>query len=162
MELNLVKDLLEEVKPGVFTSLIYTVECPVKSEWKKQGIKVRKTVRTTARFKINYRNIKTVQDRLSEGSQTSSKTNNFVPIVKNALYHNTNTDKDYLNVYPIKSVKPGTLYEIYFPCYDSWVIYPEAEVKESGILIDSYFNKKATEMYRINVENIFSIKGRWA
>lgn len=161
MELNLVRDLLSEVRPGAFTNLIYTIDCPVKAEFKKQGIKVRKTVRTNVRFKINYSNIKSVREK---GYKESSRKNNFVAIEHNSLYHNTNTGKDYLNVYPFKNSRTKNLYEVHMPFYgeDVWYIFPEEEIRENGLLIESYFNKKATSMYRINVENIFSIKGRWA
>jgi len=159
MELNLVKDLLEDVKAGVFTNLIYTVECPVKSEFKKEGYKVRKTVNITVRFKINYGNIKSVKEREYTPSDRKS---NFVSVVKNAITYNTNTEKYYLSVFPFKRSHTKCLYEVYMPADDSWFIYPLDQIKESGLLIDSYFGKKSTDMYRINIENIFSIKGRWA
>lgn len=163
MELNLVREMLETRKPGVFTTINYLVDCPVKAEYKKLGIQVRKNVTTKARFNINYKNIASVKERLSNEEDKKPRANNYVPIVANLLYHNTNTDKDYLNVYTIKGNHSKRKYEVNIPSngLDVWHIWSEDRVREEGFLINSYFSGKSgeNEMYRINVNNILSING---
>ena len=61
MELNVLEKIMESLKPGVYANIVYNVECPVKAEFKKQGIRVKKMVSMTARFKINYNNIAKVK-----------------------------------------------------------------------------------------------------
>ena len=168
MEIGLIREILADRKPGVFTNLVYTVDCPVKSEFKKQGVKVRKTVNTVARFKIKYGNIASVKARKEKEAEVGNepkkpRANNFVSIVENLLYHNTNTDKDYLNVYTIKNNNTKKLYEVHIPIFGEnvWNVFSEEEIREKGFLIDSYFNKsEGGEMFRINAENISSINGR--
>ena len=163
MKLQLLEEIINNIKPGTYTNIVYDVSCPVKAEYKKQGIEVHKTVSMTARFKINYYNIKAVKERIVE-SNNQKKTNNYKSIVKNAIYYNTNTEKYYLNVYNINKPCIKTIYEVKIPMpndKDNWNIYPEDQVRDAGILIDSYFRSQNTEMFRINIDNIFSINNRW-
>ena len=167
MELNLVRKLVENRKPGTFTNIVYTVECPVRAEYKKQGIKVRKTVSAVVRFDINYGNIASVKIKKETESNDVPKkprANNFVVVTENMIYHNTNTNKDYLNVYTVKNSIPKKFYEMITSGKDTWSALSESDLKTNNILIDSYFNKKEhNEMFRIDVNNILSINGvqRW-
>lgn len=166
MELNLIREILENRKPGTFTNITYVVECPVKAEYKKQGIKVRKTVSAVVRFDINYRNIASVKAKKEKETETDTpkkpRTNNYVPITENMLYHNTNTNKDYLNVYSVRNHYPKNRYEVSMPFFgdNAWQTFSESEIRSNHLLIDSYIFNKVEPMYRININNILSIDGR--
>ena len=162
MQISSIKNIMRDIKPGVYANIVYSVECPVKAKFQKEGVVVKKIVSMTARFKIKYSNIKTVKERREQklNSDNRTRTNNFVPIIENCLYRNTNTGYDYLNVYTVKNNHKKSLYEVIIPkaygCSHS--ILDEEELKESGYLIDSYFTKKRnTEMMRINTDHIASI-----
>lgn len=157
MELNSLIELMEDVRPGTFTRFNYETKCPVKAEFKKQGIEIIKLVSTTARFKINYGNIKAVKEREAEKT-FSNKTSNYKAVVKNSIYYNTNTEKYYLNVYPIKNSHSKISY--FIKSSKGWKTIKKEDVEK--YVISSYFNKSQTSMFRINVENVYSVKGRWA
>jgi len=166
MRLENVKNILETVKPGTFTSILYETECPVRAKLAKQGIKVKKVTYMVARFKINYGAIKEVKQRNLEREQSGEvkveRANNYEPIVKNSLYHNTNTGKDYLNVYMTK--KPHCKSTYYVFENDAWKMITFDYVKEADYLIDSYFKKSSDliSMFRVNVSNILSLNKKEA
>ena len=165
MKINNIRRILEVVKPGTFTSLSYESECPVRASFAKQGYKVRKITSMVARFNINYGSIKEVikknEQKELTGETIKPRVNNFEAIVKNCLYHNTNTGKDYLNVYTIKI--PNIKSE-YFVCEgdDGWKPVSLDYIKEMNYLIDSYYKRASNEptsMFRVGVDNVISIKG---
>ena len=165
MKLENIKEILNTIKSGAFTSILYETECPVRAKLAKQGIKVKKVTSMVARFKINYGAIKEVKqmnlERELSGEVKAERKNNYEAIVKNSLYHNTNTGKDYLNVYTIKN--PNTKSK-YFVCEGDggWKSVSFDYIKEMDYLIDSYYSRLSnnpTPMFRVNVDSVTSIKG---
>ena len=156
MKLNTLKRKIKNIRPGVYTRIVYEVDCPVKAEYKKEGVKIRKHVCMTARFGIRYGNIKSVLERSSE--HYTSKPSNFTPIVENYIYYNTNTQKHYLNVYTIKNSHTKTIYHVYKD--NKWTTMVRDEVKDSELVIPSYFEKTKPEMFRISIENVMQLGNR--
>ena len=165
MKITNIENILKTIKPGAFTAISYESECPVRASFAKQGYKVRKATSMVARFNINYGSIKEVIKKNAEkeasGEFSKPRTNNFVAIVKNCLYHNTNTGSDYLNVY---TTKISNTKSEYFVCEgdNNWKPVSLDYIKEMDYLIDSYYKRTSsdpTPMFRINVDNVTSIKG---
>ena len=165
MKIVNITNILKTIKPGTFTSISYESDCPVRAALVKQGYKVKKSTSMVARFNINYGSIKEVikknAEREAGGEVSKSRTNNFVAIVKNCLYHNTNTGNDYLNVY---TTKIPNIKSEYFVCEgdNNWKPVSLDYIKEMDYLIDSYYKRTSsdpTPMFRINVDNVTSIKG---
>lgn len=155
MTIEMIKDLLNNVKPGVFTRLTYQTELPLKAEYKKQGYRIVKVNSITTRFGIHYGNIKEVKER--EGSDSSEKVNNFKWVMKNNLQYNSNTDKYYLCTYPTKRGRNGSWrYVVYLP--DGVTFDGLSDINRDWVQ-DSYWNKKSTNMMKINIDNVLKIGG---
>lgn len=155
MTIEMIKDLLNNVKPGVFTRLTYQTELPLKAEYKKQGYRIVKVNSITTRFGIHYGNIKEVKER--EGSDSSEKVNNFNWVMKNNLQYNSNTDKYYLCTYPTKRGRNGSWrYVVYLP--DGVTFDGLSDINRDWVQ-DSYWNKKSTNMMKINIDNVIKIGG---
>lgn len=162
MKLERVKEIMENIRPGVYTTITYACACPVKAEFKKQGIMVVKEVSMTARFKINYFNIKAVKAKRSLNHSDlykKERVNNFVPLVEHCLYHNTNTDKDYLNVYTIKNSHTKSCYNVFTDQPGPVVKMTKSEMIDAGYIQNNYLKKDRPDMFRIDVRNIISING---
>lgn len=144
--------IITGIKPGTFTRLTYITELPLKAEFKKQGYKIFKTNAITTRFNIHYGNIKEVKEKLSDVPYTMNEALEW--IVKNTIQYNKNTNSYYLCTYPTKKGRnPHSVYTVYTP---SGGVYEISEPNKNWV-IDSYWNKKATQMMKINVNNILKI-----
>ena len=153
MNIETIKNALNNIKPGVFTRLTYQTELPLKAEYKKQGYRIVKVHSITTRFGIHYGNIKEVKER--EGSGSSEKTNNFHWVMKNNIQYNSNTDKYYLCTYPTKKGRNGSWrYIVYLP--DGVAFDGLTNINRDWVQ-NSYWNKKSTNMMKINIDNIIRI-----
>lgn len=158
MNINTIKKLLDNIKPGVFTRLTYVSELPLKAEFKKQGYRVVKTNSITTRFGIHYGNIKEVKERDSESSNApSEKVSNFSWVIKDNLQYNSKTEKYYLCTYPTKRGRNSSAkYSVYLP---DGTHYDELSDFNHDWVINSYWGKGITNMMKINIDNIVKIGG---
>lgn len=155
MNIETIKNLLSKIKPGVFTRLTYQTELPLKAVYKKQGYRIVKIHSITTRFGIHYGNIKEVKER--EASLSSEKTNNYNWIMKDNIQYNSNTDKYYLCTYPTKKGRNGSWrYVVYLP---DGVSFEGLTAINKDWVQDSYWNKKSTNMMKINIDNVIKIGG---
>ncbi len=158
MNINTIKNLLDNIKPGVFTRLTYTSELPLKAEFKKQGYRVVKTNSITTRFGIHYGNIKEVKERDSEPSNApSEKVSNFSWVIKDNLQYNSKTEKYYLCTYPTKRGRNSSAkYSVYLP---DGTHHDGLSDFNHDWVINSYWGKGVTNMMKINIDNIVKIGG---
>lgn len=156
MNINTIKNLLGNIKPGVFTRLTYMSELPLKAEFKKMGYKIIKTTSVTTRFGINYGNIKQVKERDTE--KKSYKMNEALKwIVKDIIQYNSNTGKYYLCTYPTeKGRNSSSKYDIYL---NGERVMKGVDIIDRNMIINSYWDKKATCMMKINIDNVVKIGG---
>ena len=153
MNIETIKNTLNNIKPGVFTRLTYQTELPLKKEYKNQGYKIVKIHSITTRFGIHYGNIKEVKEK--EISEAFERTNNFHWIMKNNIQYNSNTDKYYLCTYPTKKGRNGSWrYVVYLP--DGVTFDGLTDINRDWVQ-NSYWNKKSTNMMKINIDNIIRI-----
>lgn len=97
MKINDLKKVLENIHPGSFFRIKYSVEVPLKAEYKNMGYKIIKTVYTTSRTGIRYMNINGV----TPSEKKSDKPSNWSWEKKNYISYNSNTGSYYLNLYPM-------------------------------------------------------------
>lgn len=159
MNIETIKNLLNKVKPGVFTRLTYQTELPLKAEYRKQGYKIVKINSITTRFGIHYGNIKEVKEKESQISSEpkTEKVSNFSWVMKDNIQYNSNTDKYYLCTYPTKKGRNGSWrYIVYLP--DGATFEGLSNINRDWVQ-DSYWNKKVTNMMKINIDNVIKIGG---
>ena len=155
-------EAIKEVRPGTFKRISYKTELPLKAEFKKQGYRIYKIVETTARFGINYNNIKTVIDRRAEQQDTVRRnvTNNYEWVVRNRVKHNNNTNKDYLCV---ASLPKGHNTKVRYIVEGTFVgTIDMGDVLDGpykNLVIDSYFKPSTSgnEIKTISFDNIITI-----
>lgn len=150
-------DLLFVVKPGTFARVAYVSELPVAAAFKKQGVVITKETETTGRFGVDYTHIASVISRkATETEDKPKRTNNYEWIVPHRFSHNTNTNKDYVQMTTVP--KHSNTKSKYF------INGKEATLDEvKPYIIASYFSKKpesGNEVRTINVDNIKWIKQR--
>lgn len=156
MDINKLTEVLKAIKNGVFTRIAYTTDLPVKSLYKKAGIRVVKETEATVRLGVKYKNIKSVKERLEEKSDNRSRKNNYKTILPNKLVYNTNTEKYYVCAFPTK--KGTHTKQIYKVILDDLVIISSEDRNLiSHLVIDSYWKKNFRETFRVNAENILRI-----
>lgn len=152
--MNLVNEIIA-VKSGTFFRVGYKSECPVKAEYKKQGIKVSKFVETTVRTGVKYTHIKGVE-LASDGEQKKSP---YSWIVPNKIKAHETNGCEYLVVATVnKNHRTKSKYVVTINGVDT--IVDKNEVKE--YLINSYFNdnKKSSPVRTIKLTNILSFNGQ--
>lgn len=152
MDIVKLTEALNSVRNGSFTRIGYATELPVKSIYKKAGVKIIKETESTVRFGVKYKNIGSVKER-SVKEEKTKKTNNYTPIIENKLLYNTNTGKYYVCAFPTK--KGTNSKSIYNVVVNDVVIISSAEKDIiSHLVIDSYWGKDFRETFRVNAENI--------
>lgn len=156
MDIKMISKAVKNIKPGVFTRITYKSEMPLKAEYKKLGYKIIKITSVTTRFGIHYGNIKDVKENKSEGKM-SNKINNFVWIIKNNIQYNKNTKNYYLCTYPTKKGRnSSTKYDVYL---NEEKVFSDIDFIDKAMIIDSYWNKNASNMMKINIDNVIAIGG---
>ena len=149
------REIMENVKPGVFTRIKYKSDASLAAKAKKEGHTVTKIVEKTVRFGVNYFEIESVKER--EAARTEPKKEMkqlYESLIPNTLY---------------KHIEKETLYVQFATIPEGghtnteWLIDGNAatldQVKESGYVINSYWNKtgEAPEVQKIKLENVISI-----
>lgn len=152
MLLNDLMKKLDSIKNGAFTRIAYESEVPVKAEFKKQGMVIRKVTEKTCRLGIRYGNLSVVKNAEPKPDKKPRK-NNYEYVVKNKITHNSSTNKDYLDVYSCKNDNKRIHYVV---SYKGKVVNVEHLPK--GFVIDSYCKKSDDSVLkRVNVENIIKV-----
>lgn len=154
-------DLLNSVKSGAFMRLQYTSEVPIKSAYKKEGYEVRKITETTVRTGVSYKNLKAVKD---SPQVTTSRVNNYVWKLHNRIKYNTNTNKYYISVAPIKHGNNTS--SRYFVSKNGTIIYQTADKNKLLAKFPDLFTLSATKInsdvniMTISLDNILKINHR--
>ena len=153
MKINDLKKVLENIHPGSFFRIKYSVEVPLKAEYKNKGYKIIKTVYTTSRTGVRYMNINGV----TPPEKKSDKSSNWSWEKKNYISYNSNTGKYYLNLYPM-SMNTYTRAEYKFYLMGDEVNMNNLRFKD--MIIPSYFKKDggfSTKILKIKVDNIIEL-----
>ena len=150
---------LSRIKNGTYCRVHYSSEMAVKAEYKKQGIRLFKEVKTTFRTGVKYSNIAEVIAERSEPTYVAPKAraNNSEWIIPNKALYNTNT-KNY-SAYFIALRKNARTYVVYH------LVTEEGEVETTeltdymkSILTESAIKPSGSARVRtIKFENIISI-----
>lgn len=99
---NKLNKFISDIPGGRFFRLRYISHLPVKAEFEKQGFAIFKIVNITARTGVKYTNIKGVELSDKTKSGENNGMNNWEWIIPNKIKYNSNTDKEYLVIAPIK------------------------------------------------------------
>ena len=149
------REIVENVKPGAFTRIKYKSDASLAAKAKKEGHSVSKLVEKTVRFGVNYYEIESVKER--EASRTDPKREMkqlYESLIPNTLYKHIEKETLYIQ---FATVPEGAKTEV------EWLIDGNPatldQVKESGYVINSYWNKpgEAPEIQKIKLENVISI-----
>ena len=151
MKINELKKVLDNIHPGSFFRIKYSVEIPLKAEYKNMGYKVIKTVYTTSRTGVRYMKINGV----TPSEKKSDKPSNWSWEKKNYISYNSNTGSYYLNLYPMgMNTYTRVEYAIYFN--DKEIIKDDFK----DMVIPSYFKKDggfSTKILKIKIDNIIEL-----
>ena len=132
----------------------YVSELPVKSMYKKAGVKVVKETESTVRFGIKYGNISSVKSRDDEPKK--ERTNNYVTVIPNKLVYNTNTEKYYVCAFPTrKGTHSKSIYKIFVNDVEIFTFNNCDLVKH--LVIDSYWKKDFRETFRVSADNVIKL-----
>ena len=152
MNRNMMLKVLQNKNKGQWFRVAWVSDLPVKAAYKRGGTVVNKRTVTTARFGINYSNMKSVQAKVERGFELKhelpwgSWDDQYPGILINhkgqtyiRLYNSPNKPKSeyFLNGKPIT----------------------KEELIQTGVVQDSYWKKNSepTEVFTIKVENIENI-----
>ena len=150
MDINGLKKILDTIHPGSFFRIQYSVEVPLKAEYKKQGYKIIKTVSTTSRTGVRYMKINGV----TPSGKKSDKLSNWSWEKKNYISYNSNTGKYYLNLYPMSF---NTYSKV---TYKAYLNGEELQSFSTNMILPSYITKNGgsgTKVIKINVDNIINL-----
>ena len=152
------KQELEKRKKGTIISLTYKTEPTLNAVAKKLGIKLEKITTTTARFGVNYNNIKAVkeqreQDRIN-GIERQQKASWWTWKDKNLIKQNINNGNEYLTLTTSKKTKPKVKYLL------NGQEISKKDLQDKNLVVNSYWNKTEIQQYDININNIISIKAK--
>lgn len=151
MKINELKKVLENIHPGSFFRIKYSVEVPLKAEYRNMGYKIIKTVYTTSRTGVRYMKINGV----TPSEKKSDKPSNWSWEKKNYISYNSNTGNYYLNLYPM-SMNTCTRVEYKTYLNDKEII----KYNFKDIVIPSYFKKDggfSTKILKIKIDNIIEL-----
>lgn len=159
MTYDMITEALNSIHPGSFVRIGYHTELPLKSAFVKEGYKIIRTSETTVRTGVNYWNIQYVRnERANRSEPARSHISHIVPVIKNKIYKNENTQQMYLRVFP--TVKGTNKISTYL------FIKPDGSVRMTNTLDsdmkemvrDSYFRKSSfNPIHMIKLDNIFRI-----
>ena len=152
------KQELEKRKRGTIISLTYKTEPTLNAVAKKLGIKLEKITTTTARFGVNYNNIKAVkeqreQDRIN-GIERQQKASWWTWKDKNLIKQNINNGNEYLTLTRSNKAKPKVKYLL------NGQEISKKDLQDKNLVVNSYWNKTEIQQYDININNIISIKAK--
>lgn len=154
-------EAIRNVKNGTCTRIGYTTSVPLKAKYKDKNISIKKIVSTTARLGVRYNNIKSVKERQAANAAKPAYKSNNTWVINNKVKYNLNTGKTYLVIatFP-KGDNTKVCYEVNNNGQVSYY-FSKKELESSyasEFVINSYFNKgSATEIYNVNIDNIFKI-----
>lgn len=150
------REVIENVKPGVFTRIKYKSDASVGAKAKKEGHTVTKIVSKTVRFGVNYFEIESVKER--EAARTEPK-KEYKPIYESLIPHTLYRHMDKGNLYVQFAIIPEGGHTV-----TEWLIDGNPatldEVKNSGYVINSYWNPGSgapSEVQKIKLENVLWI-----
>lgn len=158
MTYEMIIQALENIHPGSFFRISYKTELPLKSAFSKQGYKIYRLCQSTVRTGINYGNIRFVIEERSRNSYSSiPHKSNIVPVVKNRVYKNSETNQMYLRVYPTKKgTNKVSQYVIVNP--DGMMSgMTNLDEKSKAMIRDSYFNSRYSPVSMIKLENLYRV-----
>ena len=161
MDIKTIANKLNTIKPGTFVRCTYITELPVKAEYKKLGYKVTKVTSMTTRFGIHYGNIKEVKEKNKEENNNRKVNENLEWIIKDSIQYNKNTENYYLCTYPTikgRNSKSRYIVEVSHTVNDG-KCFDKDGLFDKSIIINSYWNKKPSNMMKININNILNIGG---
>lgn len=152
------KQELEKRKKGTIISLTYKSEPTLNAVAKKLGIKLEKITTTTARFGVNYSNIKAVKEQREQdkinGIERQQKASWWTWKDKNLIKQNINNGNEYLTLTTNKKAKPKVKYLL------NGQEISKKDLQDKNIVVNSYWNKTEIQQYDININNIISIKAK--
>ena len=158
MTYEMVIQALENIHPGSFFRISYKTELPLKATFSKQGYKIYRLCQSTVRTGINYGNIRfVIEERSQRPESSSSHKSNIVPVIKNKVYRNSETDQMYLRIYPTKKgTNKVSYYAIHNP--DGEVLFTDSLDSEFGYMVrESYFKGRFSPISMIKLENISQV-----
>lgn len=155
MTYEMISRALETIHPGAFFRISYKTELPLKSSFAKEGYKIIRLCQSTVRTGINYRNIRFVIEERSQNSRaTRAHKSSIVPVIRNKVYRNSETDQMYLRVYPTKKgTNKSVQYVVVNP--DGMMCgMTQLDSKTKEMVRDSYFSERFSPVSMIKFENI--------
>ena len=161
-KMNEVVEAIQAIKPGTYQKLGTVTELPVKSEFKRAGIRIEKITERVARFGIDYSNISAViQERAARkaaGVEPVQRANNNEWLIPNKVSYNTKTGVTCIRAYNAHtSAKPKTKYRIITP--EGVIDTDTLSESEKNYVRDSYFSNKtdAHECLSVNIDNVYML-----
>lgn len=149
------REIFDSIKVGAFTRITYKSDASLAAKAKKEGHTVTKVVAKTVRFGVNYFEIEAVKQKEAERTEPKRE---MKPIYESLIPHTL-----------YRHIDKGNLYIQFAIVHNGghsrteWLIDGKPatidEVKESGYVIPSYWNKsgEAPEVQKIKLENVISI-----
>ena len=145
---------ISQVPGGRFFRLRYISHLPVKAEFANKGISVLKIVNVTTRTGVSYGSLIKSEDT-NPYNPSSKETNNWTWVKHNKIKHNSNTNKDYLVIAPVKNNKPSNTYILIDETGYTRTCNKEC-IKD--YIIPSYWTKEPNRpIHNICMENILNI-----
>lgn len=158
MKKEIIINTVTSRKKGVFTSIEYFAEAPVRASMKTL-FSVKKIVEKTVRFGVKYSNIATVKATESEGNEKKLRKNPYITLFPNTVYENSENGQLYIQFAKVNKTKSKKTY-LLISAEGNVEKVTEQDLKNRGILIDSYWSKKESpEVQKIKIENIIAING---
>lgn len=152
MELMEVKRVLNTTKRGAFTRFTYITELPLKASSRKDGYQVFKKSTVVTRFGITYSNIKGVE--LKDNPNSKRSNNNYWEDKSYRILCNPEKKKYYLYHFPLINNRVEK---------NDFIVYHKGKIENKSIneikdiVINSYWNKKATYAKMVDIKNIINI-----
>ena len=155
---ELKKELAKRHK-GTLLSIEYKSTPTLTAQAKRDGTKLEKYTKTTARFGVNYSNIKAVKEQRELDKQNGivrqQKTIWWNLIDNNTIKVHKENGNKYLTLTTSKLAKPKVKYML------NGKEITKDELQKSGLVVNSYFTEKEPiQQYDINIDNIISIKAK--
>lgn len=158
MDLNMVKDIMSEIKPGTFFRCGFYSSIPLKAEYRNMGYKIIKVANIITRSGIYYGNIRGVDFDSLVQNYNQNRTNNFIWEIPRVISYNTQTKAYYLNLYPVQHINCSFTFTLQKDDMDLKVYDMLSDKELIDMILPSYLNKMSeTKVMKVNVNNIFNI-----
>lgn len=158
MTYEMVIQALENIHPGSFFRISYKTELPLKAAFSKQGYKIYRLCQSTVRTGINYGNIRfVIEERSQRPESSSSHKSNIVPVIKNKVYKNSETDQLYLRIYPTKKGTNKISQYVVVNPDGMMTMVSQLDPENKGMVRDSYFTGKYSPISMIKLENLYRV-----